>query len=118
MDVGRLRHTDTFNRAVATSTTPNVLETVFQAEHGTLTLTDFMPLADEAYRGSHLTPDHAIVRLLRCESGTVDVDIHFSPRPNFGLSKTKLVDRGKLGFTGKQRARDAGAARRREIYHR
>jgi len=62
------------------------------------TLTDFMPLADQAYRCRHLSPDHAIIRLLRCKTGAMTFRIRFSPRPNFARDKVLLVDRGKLGL--------------------
>lgn len=76
----------------------NVLETRFENSNGTVTLTDFMPLADEAHTDRHLTPDHAIIRLLRCEDGSMQFLIRFSPRPNFGKDDVRIIDRGKLGL--------------------
>jgi GH15 family glucan-1,4-alpha-glucosidase len=76
----------------------NVLETRFEAPSGILTLTDFMPLADDAYRRSHLCLDYAICRLLRCERGSADVNIRFAPRPDFARRGIKIEDRGKLGL--------------------
>ena len=76
----------------------NVLESRFETRGGAVTLTDFMPLADDAYTRRHLTPDHEIVRLLRCERGRVGVDVRFAPRPNFGAGAARIVDRGELGL--------------------
>ena len=76
----------------------NVLETLFATHAGVLTSTDFMPLTDDLYGRCHLSPDHHIIRLLRCESGRVDVDVTFAPRPNFGAGVTRIVDRGRLGL--------------------
>ena len=77
----------------------NVLESRFEtADAATVTLTDFMPLADETYARGHLMPDHAVVRLLRCESGRVEADVRFAPRPNFGSGPATITNRGKLGL--------------------
>jgi len=76
----------------------NVLETRFQTAGAIVTLTDFMPLADQEYFRQHLAPDHSIVRLLRCETGNANIKIRFAPRPNFGMSAVKIIDRAKLGL--------------------
>ncbi len=76
----------------------NVLENRFQTDSGVMTLTDFMPVADERYYQRHLIPDRSIIRLLRCESGTVVVRIRFAARPDFGRRRATIVDRGKLGL--------------------
>lgn len=76
----------------------NVVETCFETSTGTLTLTDFMPVADEEYKRRHPCPDHQVIRLLKCVRGYVEVGIVYVPRPDYGRRGAKLVDKGKLGL--------------------
>ena len=76
----------------------NVLETRFETGNGVVVLTDFMSVSDNEFRRQHLTADHEIVRLIRCESGSIEIEVCFSPRPGFAKEVVKLVDRGKLGL--------------------
>ncbi|MGZ4596919.1 MAG: glycoside hydrolase family 15 protein [Actinomycetes bacterium] len=63
-----------------------VLETTFTGAQGTLVLTDAMALGPD--NGGHrLGTDvpHLLVRRLQCTAGTVDVEIDYRPRPEYGL---------------------------------
>ena len=63
-----------------------VLETTFRTATGTLVVTDLLALGPD--NGGHrLGQDapHLLVRRLSCPDGTVEVDIDYRPRPEFGL---------------------------------
>ena len=66
----------------------NILETTFQTpEGGTVTLTDFMPVAEDGRpSGSH--PE--IHRRLRCTRGKVSMHMIFMPRFEYGARTTRL----------------------------
>ena len=72
----------------------NVLETHFTTASGEAVLTDLMPVREN----SALVPDHEIIRRLHCESGEVEVDVVFAPRPRYGESSPSLSQVGKLGL--------------------
>jgi GH15 family glucan-1,4-alpha-glucosidase len=76
----------------------NVLETTFYTEHGTLRLTDAMPVAEaQAYRDD-LWPVHEVLRRVECVEGAVEVEITCDPRPGYGRREPSLQERGALGF--------------------
>ena len=59
----------------------NVLKTVFTTPTGQVSVTDFMPVdADDA--------PHEIHRIVRCESGEVDVECTFQPRMDYARGAT------------------------------
>jgi GH15 family glucan-1,4-alpha-glucosidase len=68
----------------------NVLETLFETHDGRVVVTDFMPL------GGTLNGDHAseadpeLYRVVRCEGGTVTVDLEWSPRFDYARAETKI----------------------------
>jgi pentatricopeptide repeat protein len=79
----------------------NVLETRFRASEGQATLTDFMPL-----RGSIVGCDDPdtrpeIHRLIHCDSGTVELEIEWSPRFGYAEQPTK-IERTAHGFVARQ----------------
>jgi GH15 family glucan-1,4-alpha-glucosidase len=53
----------------------NVLQTTFETPSGTVTLTDFMPVKDEAH-----SLHRAILRKATCQQGRVELEIEFKPR--------------------------------------
>lgn len=63
-----------------------VLETTFRTPTGALTLVDAMSMG-EGVREHELGHDspHVVVRRLTCTEGTVQVDIEYTPRPEYGL---------------------------------
>lgn len=80
----------------------NVLETRFVAEGGVCTLQDCMPLylADD---GGPVEV-HQVIRLLRCEQGTVTLDVDYAPRPDYGRAPVSLVRQGpEVRWTGNGR---------------
>lgn len=62
------------------------VETTFTTPDGTMTLADCLALGsdDDPHQLGRDAPS-LLTRVLRCESGTVDVDFDFQPRPEYGL---------------------------------
>lgn len=75
----------------------NVLETRFVTAGGTLVLTDAMTVADEIARRQRIGNNHELLRRVCCEEGTVEVEVVFEPRPDFGRALARLRDLGALG---------------------
>lgn len=78
----------------------NVLETRFETASGVVTLTDCIPLrADGAVRGKSVVDDPAgmLLRVLRGESGEVEMMLEFRPRFEYGLT-TPLVTGAEDGL--------------------
>jgi GH15 family glucan-1,4-alpha-glucosidase len=75
----------------------NVLETCFQTPAGTVSLTDFMPVAAEQEKRSRFWPEHELIRQITCEQGRVRVDVEFAPRPDYARMPVLLKERGPLG---------------------
>lgn len=76
----------------------NLLQTTFESGTGTATLTDLMPALSEAAKRNRLVPDHELIRVLECTTGYVEVQVHFSPRQNYGSSGVRITKLAKLGY--------------------
>ncbi len=63
-----------------------VLETTFRTPTGTLTLVDALAMGD-GNRGHELGKDspHLVLRRAMCTAGEVEVEVEYSPRPEYGL---------------------------------
>jgi GH15 family glucan-1,4-alpha-glucosidase len=63
-----------------------VLETTFHARTGTLVLTDLLALGPDngGHRLGQNVP-HLLVRRVACTEGTVEVEVDYRPRPEYGL---------------------------------
>ena len=59
----------------------NVLKTVFETPNGQVSITDFMPV-------DATSAPHEIHRVVRCESGGVDVECTFHPRMDYARGAT------------------------------
>jgi GH15 family glucan-1,4-alpha-glucosidase len=71
----------------------NVLETRFTSSSGEISVTDFLPvLAGEEDVGQARRPGerHALIRIVRGISGSVDVAVEFKPRFEYGLTTPYL----------------------------
>jgi GH15 family glucan-1,4-alpha-glucosidase len=75
-----------------------VLETTFRTASGVVRLTDLMPVASQAARQRDLWPEHELLRWVECLSGTVDLDVVFDPRPNYGRVIPRLTDQRAFGI--------------------
>jgi GH15 family glucan-1,4-alpha-glucosidase len=76
----------------------NVLQTLFFASGGRAILTDLMPVSSEEYKRKHPTPDHELLRELRCTDGSLEFEVDFRPRPGFARRPLHLERRGELGI--------------------
>ncbi|HKT67858.1 MAG TPA: glycoside hydrolase family 15 protein, partial [Terriglobales bacterium] len=77
----------------------NILETTFTTASGVLQLTDFMPLRrrhELTHAGQDVDSDHQLVRLLRCISGSVEVQVELRPTFDFARSETKAETRNRV----------------------
>ena len=70
----------------------NILQTSFTTATGTLTVTDFMPVRRDAL--SEDAP-HEVHRIVRCDSGEVDVECMFEPRLDYARGVTTLMPLGE-----------------------
>ncbi len=62
-----------------------VLESRFETPGGVATLFDFLSVSPASEDGdAGLAADHILVRLLRCESGSVEVEARVDARPGYG----------------------------------
>ncbi len=66
----------------------NVLQTVFQTETGTVTLTDFMPCYQRAH--GRLVQFNEIHRIAECTHGEVDLKVTFQPKPEYATVEPSL----------------------------
>jgi GH15 family glucan-1,4-alpha-glucosidase len=80
-----------------------VLVTVFDAPRGRLSVTDFMPLRGSLVGCDGPEAEPEIHRIVACESGSVEVDVVWSPRFDYARARTEIEQRGD-GFI----ARGAG----------
>jgi len=76
----------------------NVLETNFTCATGRATLTDFMPVASEAFKRENLVPDHELVRQLQCTDGEIRIEIEFRPRADYGNHPLKIREFENFGL--------------------
>ena len=86
-----------FHQAYISDT--NVLQTTFETESGTATVTDFMP----CYSGSRgrLVQYQEIHRLVQCTEGELDLEVIFQPRLDYARGNT-LLNISENGVTAKQ----------------
>jgi GH15 family glucan-1,4-alpha-glucosidase len=75
----------------------NVLETIFESEHGRLVVTDFMPLSGSIEGCGGSRTESALYRLLRAEGGPVDVVLEWMPRLGYAQAPTQAM-RSRTGF--------------------
>src|SRR5207302_3447208 len=75
----------------------NVLQTRFHTATGSVLMTDLMPVASASEEHQVLLPEREILRVVECDSGQVDLEMLFDPRPGYGLASVRTVDAGKLG---------------------
>jgi GH15 family glucan-1,4-alpha-glucosidase len=74
-----------------------VLETTFRTPTGTVVLTDALAMgADNHGHTLGRGAPHLLIRSIACVEGTVDVDVSYAPRPEYGLLRPLLshVDGG------------------------
>jgi alpha,alpha-trehalase len=83
----------------------NVLETRFETETGAVTVTDCLPVREDHTRPGvpeRRPPGHLLLRRVRGEAGTVELDMIFAPRFEYGMTTPFLE------LSGEDLARVAG----------
>lgn len=78
-----------------------ILETTFETEGGTVVLRDALVTGPNA--GGHdlgAEAPHALVRVVECVDGEVELELHFEPRPEYGLVHP-LLRRDQGGLVGR-----------------
>ena len=76
-----------------------VLETRVAVEGGVLAITDFLAVVGKRDASGPLNPyaRQKLVRLVRCEDGTVDLAMRCEPRPDYGRRRPRLLLAGPDG---------------------
>ena len=74
----------------------NVLTSRFHTDGGSVTLTDFMPVEEEL---THCP--HELVRIVRGESGSVDMEMEFLPRLDYARAGTTVKVEGRSAVARK-----------------
>ena len=85
----------------------NVLETTFTTADGQVSITDFMPVADDYDNDPETPPDapHEIHRIVTCLSGTVDLRCDFKPRHDYARALPEFRPLGRNSAGGAVQAR-------------
>lgn len=65
----------------------NVVETVFTTKEGTAQLVDAFVATTEKDKERSLFPDHEILRIVQCTSGTIKMRMEFVPTLYYGKKK-------------------------------
>ncbi len=86
----RIRPVGEFQHDHAYLPESNVLVANFQTKSGAVSLTDFMPVADEI---THCA--HEVVRVVRCQSGSVEMEAEFLPRLDYARPGTSVAVNGR-----------------------
>jgi GH15 family glucan-1,4-alpha-glucosidase len=68
----------------------NVLVVTFRTPTGVVSLTDFMPVAEEITQC-----DHEVVRVVRCQEGSVEMVMEYEPRLGYGDGATTFARNGR-----------------------
>jgi GH15 family glucan-1,4-alpha-glucosidase len=94
----RVRPTGAFRSERRYLPDTNVLETVFHTPSGTVALRDLMPVASEEDKRATLTPKHEVLRELKGLAGHVEIEVVYTPRPDYGRKHPELTSRGAFGL--------------------
>ncbi|MDP2673920.1 MAG: glycoside hydrolase family 15 protein [Dehalococcoidia bacterium] len=86
----RIRPAGKFRHDHAYLPESNVLVASFQTEGGSVSLTDFMPVAEEITQCAH-----EVLRIVRCQSGSVEMELDFRPRMDYGRRDTSVAVNGR-----------------------
>ena len=85
----------------------NILETTFTTADGQVSITDFMPVADDYDNDPDTPPDapHEIHRIVTCLSGKVDLRCEFKPRHDYARALPEFRPLGRNSGGGAVQAR-------------
>jgi GH15 family glucan-1,4-alpha-glucosidase len=74
----------------------NVLETTFTTSAGVAKLTDLMPVMTETEKRHRLTPFRQLLRRIEVLEGEVEIEVVFTPRPDYARIESKIARRGDM----------------------
>jgi GH15 family glucan-1,4-alpha-glucosidase len=74
----------------------NVLETTFTTSAGVAKLTDLMPVMTETEKRHRLTPFRQLLRRIEVIAGEVEIEVVFTPRPDYARIEPKIARRGDM----------------------
>jgi GH15 family glucan-1,4-alpha-glucosidase len=94
----QVRPTGTFHSERRYLPDTNVLETVFHTASGTVALRDLMPVASEQDKRAALFPEHEVLREIEGRTGQVEIEVVYTPRPDYGRKHPELTSRGAFGL--------------------
>ncbi len=63
-----------------------------------------LAVASEAEKARELWPGHELLRRVECLAGTVEIDVLFDPRPDYGRVVPSLIDQKAFGVVCEHRA--------------
>jgi GH15 family glucan-1,4-alpha-glucosidase len=93
-----VRPTGTFRSERRYLPDTNVLETVFHTASGAVALRDLMPVVSEEDKRAALIPEHEVLREVEGLVGQVDLEVVYTPRPDYGRKHPDLTSRGAFGL--------------------
>jgi GH15 family glucan-1,4-alpha-glucosidase len=76
-----------------------ILETVFTSDAGILKLTDCMVVQPNGRRSRELLPLREVLRRVEVVEGAPEIEVDFSPRPDYGRKSLSLRSRGAAGWS-------------------
>jgi GH15 family glucan-1,4-alpha-glucosidase len=76
----------------------NVLDTELESADGEVRVVDFMPVFSEDDKRQSLVPEHEILRIVECTRGSVELEVRFRPKLDYGLRSVRLRSAGALGI--------------------
>ena len=82
-----------------------MLETVFHTASGAVALRDLMPVVSEEDKRAALTQSTRSCGKSRDSSGQVELEVVYTPRPDYGRKHPDLTSRGAFGSGAKSRWR-------------
>ena len=94
----RVRPTGTFRSERRYLPDTNVLETVFHTPSGAVALRDLMPVVSEEDKRAALIPEHEVLREVEGLVGQVEVEVVYTPRPDYGRKHPDHTSRGAFGL--------------------
>ena len=94
----RVRPTGAFRSERRYLPDTNVLETVFHTANGSVALRDLMPVASEEDKRAALTPEHEVLREIEGLTGQVEVEVVYTPRPDYGRKHPDFTSRSAFGL--------------------
>ncbi|RMH33072.1 MAG: glycoside hydrolase family 15 protein [Nitrospirae bacterium] len=75
-----------------------ILETTFVTSTGKARVLDFMPLPLDDTRQGLMVPQRELIRVIEGLEGSLECDVRWQPRPDYGRWLPRIQARGRLGW--------------------